>query len=78
MINQFQQALAGVMIVDMGLEMTGQILDTGGHQRNLDFLTDVVKKIWKTFRGAERYVQEMYPQLKDPRYPDLPRKEREK
>ena len=41
-------------------------------QRNLDFLTDVVKKIWKVLKGAENCVQEMYPQLKDPRYPSLP------
>ncbi len=41
-------------------------------QRNLDFLTGTVQRIWKVIRGAERYVQEMFPQLKDPRYPDLP------
>ncbi|MCA9960129.1 MAG: aspartate--ammonia ligase [Chloroflexota bacterium] len=40
--------------------------------RNLDFLTDVVQKIWKVLVGAERHVQEMFPQLKDPRYPSLP------
>jgi len=41
-------------------------------QRNLDFLTDVVKKIWKVLRGAEAHVQEMFPQLKTDRYPDMP------
>jgi aspartate--ammonia ligase len=41
-------------------------------QRNLEYLTDTIKKIWKVFKGAERYVQDMFPQLKDPRYPDLP------
>jgi aspartate--ammonia ligase len=41
-------------------------------QRSLDFLTGTVQGIWKVIRGAERYVQEMFPQLKDPRYPDLP------
>jgi aspartate--ammonia ligase len=40
--------------------------------RNLDFLTGVVKKIWKVLRGAEVHVQEMFPQLKTDRYPDLP------
>lgn len=40
--------------------------------RNLDFLKMIVKSIWKVFVGAEKYVQEMFPQLKDPRYPNLP------
>jgi aspartate--ammonia ligase len=41
-------------------------------QRNLDFLKDVVKKIWKVIKGAEVFVQEIYPQLKTDKYPDLP------
>ncbi len=41
-------------------------------QRNLDFLTDVVKKIWKVLKGAEAYVQELFPQLRTDKYPDLP------
>lgn len=41
-------------------------------QRSLDFLTDVVKKIWKVLKGAETYVQEMFPQLKTEKYPDMP------
>ncbi|MDJ0653500.1 MAG: hypothetical protein QNJ40_05050 [Xanthomonadales bacterium] len=41
-------------------------------QRTLEFLTDIVGRIWKVFRGAEKYAQDMYPQLQDPRYPDLP------
>lgn len=41
-------------------------------QRNLDFLKAVVSKIWKVIVGAERFAQELYPQLKDFRYPDLP------
>ena len=40
--------------------------------RNLDFLTDIVKRIWKVFRGAEQRVQELFPKLKSERYPDLP------
>jgi len=42
-------------------------------QRNLDFLTDTVKGIWRVLTGAEDFVQDMYPQLKDPRYPSLPK-----
>ncbi|MBU1701215.1 MAG: aspartate--ammonia ligase [Candidatus Eisenbacteria bacterium] len=42
------------------------------NQRNLDFLTDTVKKIWKVLKGAEVHVQKMYPQLKTNKYPDLP------
>ncbi len=41
-------------------------------QRNLDFLTDVVKTIWKVLRGADKHVQEMFPQLKTDKYPDMP------
>jgi aspartate--ammonia ligase len=41
-------------------------------ERNLDFLTDVVQKIWKVLVGSEKHVQEMYPQLKSDKYPDLP------
>jgi len=41
-------------------------------QRNLNFLKDIVKKIWKVLVGAEKMVQEMYPKLKDPRFPNLP------
>jgi len=41
-------------------------------QRNLYFLTDVVKKIWKVLKGSETYVQEMFPQLKTKKYSDMP------
>jgi aspartate--ammonia ligase len=40
--------------------------------RNLDVLTDVVKKIWKVLKGAEIYAQGLFPQLKSDKYPDLP------
>ncbi|MFQ6128377.1 MAG: aspartate--ammonia ligase [Thermoplasmata archaeon] len=43
-------------------------------QRNLDFLTEVVKKIWKVLKGAENHVQELFPQLKTDKYPNLPEK----
>jgi len=41
-------------------------------QRNLGFLKEVVGKIWKVIVGAERFAQSLFPQLKDPRFPDLP------
>ena len=41
-------------------------------QRNMDFLTDTIQRIWKVIRGAELHAQDMFPQLRDPRYPGLP------
>ncbi|MFO7676342.1 MAG: aspartate--ammonia ligase [bacterium] len=41
--------------------------------RNLDYLKATVRKIWKVITGAEDFVQQMYPQLKDKRYPNLPK-----
>jgi len=41
-------------------------------QRNLDFLKDVVRKIWKVILGAGRYAQGLYPKLKTKKYPDFP------
>jgi len=43
-----------------------------GEQRNLDFLKLIVSKIWNVLVGAERFAQSLFPQLKDPRFPDLP------
>ena len=43
-------------------------------QRNLAFLKDIVSRIWKVIVGAERFAQEMFPQLRDARYPNLPEK----
>jgi aspartate--ammonia ligase len=43
-------------------------------QRNLQLLTEVVEKIWKVLKGAEMYAQELFPQLKTNKYPDLPEK----
>lgn len=42
------------------------------NQRNLDFLTEIVKKIWKVIRGAGEYVKELFPALKTDKYPDFP------
>jgi len=41
-------------------------------ERNLDFLKEVVQRIWKVIKGAEARAQEIFPQLKSDRYPDLP------
>ena len=41
-------------------------------QRNLDFLTEVVAKIWKVLKGAELHAQDLFPQLVDAKYPSLP------
>jgi len=41
-------------------------------QRNLEFLTEVVEKIWKVIKGAETHVQELFPQLKTDKHPNLP------
>ena len=43
-------------------------------RRNLQFLTEVVEKIWKVIKGAETHVQELFPQLKTDKYPNLPDK----
>ncbi len=41
-------------------------------QRNLKFLEEIVGKIWKVLKGAERHVQKTYPKLKSKKYPNLP------
>jgi len=41
-------------------------------QRNLEFLTETVKRIWKVIKGAEEYAQDLFPQLKDPGIPACP------
>jgi aspartate--ammonia ligase len=41
-------------------------------QRHVQFLKQVVQKIWKVLKGAETHVQQLFPQLKTDRYPDLP------
>jgi len=42
-------------------------------QRNLEFLKGVIRRIWKAIVGAEQFALEMFPKLKDPRYPCLPK-----
>jgi aspartate--ammonia ligase len=41
-------------------------------QRNLEFLKSIVCKIWKVLVNAEKFAQEMFPELHNPRYPNLP------
>jgi aspartate--ammonia ligase len=41
-------------------------------QRNLDTLKDTVRRIWSVLTSAERHVQELFPALRDPRFPNLP------
>jgi len=41
-------------------------------QRSLDFLKDIITKIWKVIWGAGNMVREVFPQLKTSKYPDFP------
>jgi aspartate--ammonia ligase len=43
-------------------------------QRNLDYLKEVVQKIWKVLKGSETYIHKLFPQLKTNKYPNLPEK----
>jgi aspartate--ammonia ligase len=41
-------------------------------QRNLGFLKEIVRRIWKVITGAEKKLLAQFPKLADPRYPSLP------
>jgi aspartate--ammonia ligase len=41
-------------------------------QRNLDYLKDTVRKIWKVIVGANKLAEGMYPQLRKAGYPEIP------
>jgi aspartate--ammonia ligase len=41
-------------------------------QRNLDYLTGVVQKIWKVLKGAEEFIHGEFPALRSKNHPDLP------
>ena len=47
-------------------------LAISAEQRNLNLLREVVRKIWKVLKGAETHAQEIFPQLKTDKYPDMP------
>jgi aspartate--ammonia ligase len=40
--------------------------------RNLQFLTGVVEKIWKVLKGSEEHAMKLFPKLKSNKYPNLP------
>jgi aspartate--ammonia ligase len=40
--------------------------------RNLEYLKDTVRKIWKVIRGAGLHAQELFPALKTDKYPEIP------
>jgi aspartate--ammonia ligase len=40
--------------------------------RNLEFLTGLVEKIWKVLKGAEEHAMKLFPHLKSNKYPSLP------
>ena len=41
-------------------------------QRNIEFLKDIVKKIWKVLYGASQMAMENFPELRNTKYPDFP------
>jgi aspartate--ammonia ligase len=41
-------------------------------QRDLKYLKNTVRKIWKVIHGAGKHAQELFPQLKKSKYPDFP------
>jgi aspartate--ammonia ligase len=41
-------------------------------QRTLEYLKDVVRKLWKVIRGAGVYAQEQFPKLATDQYPPFP------
>ncbi|MGD0772696.1 MAG: aspartate--ammonia ligase [Candidatus Solibacter sp.] len=44
------------------------------YEHDLDFLKQTVNAIWKVLVDAETFLQERFPTLKNPRYPNLPGK----
>jgi len=43
-------------------------------ERNLEFLKEIVNKIWKVIVEAELYAEELFPELRAKKYPNLPEK----
>lgn len=41
-------------------------------QRNLDFMIDTVKRIWKVIYGANQLAREKFPELRSEKYPNIP------
>ena len=44
------------------------------YDRDLEYLKKTVNSIWKVLVEAEAFIQDLFPQLKNPRYPNLPQK----
>jgi len=40
--------------------------------RNLGYLTDTVQRIWKVLKGAEQHAFDLFPALRNQKYPELP------
>ena len=40
--------------------------------RKVAFLKEIVQKIWGVLVGAEKFAQDLFPALRDPRFPNLP------
>jgi aspartate--ammonia ligase len=40
--------------------------------RNLDYLTDTVRRIWKVIYGAHRHALDLFPRLADGDHPEIP------
>ncbi len=47
-------------------------LSISREQRTLDFLTDIVQRLWTVIKGAEQHVFELFPALAKDGYPALP------
>src|SRR5690242_13260244 len=43
-------------------------------ERNVEFLKDTVGKIWRVLVEAEQYAEELFPELKSKKFPNLPQK----
>jgi len=43
-------------------------------ERNLEFLKEIVNKIWKVIVKAKLYAQDLFPELRAKKYPNLPEK----
>ena len=43
-------------------------------QRNLNYLMETVESIWKVIKGAETFIQGLFPQIKTNKYSNLPEK----
>ncbi|UCD28733.1 MAG: aspartate--ammonia ligase [Planctomycetota bacterium] len=41
-------------------------------QRNLDYLKETVRTLWKVIRGAGQHARELFPQLNTDKYPEIP------